>query len=97
MKQIFRNSIHINSKSHDCSLVEIEGKKVKITYEAYNAQEKCNAEVFDGHKWNHIFSILDLGIIPNNSAYIWDEKKRKEYSNELFKKMEILCKRLLIN
>ena len=29
----FRNSIHAKSKSHDCLITEIKGKKIKITSE----------------------------------------------------------------
>jgi len=101
MKQLFRNSTHTNSKSHDCLIAEIGniengGKKVKITYEAYNAVERCNTEFFDGDKWNHILSMLDMGIEPNTSAYnIWDEKKRKSRADELIKKAETMCNGIL--
>ena len=54
MKQLFRNSTHTQSKSHDCLIAEIKGKKIKVTYEAYNAVERCNTELFNGDKWNHI-------------------------------------------
>jgi len=96
MKQLFRNSTHTNRKSHDCLIVEIGNKKVKITYEAYNAVEKCNVNFFDGNKWNHIFSMLDMGVEPNTSAYnIWDEKKRKNRADELFKKAKTICNGIL--
>lgn len=101
MKQIIRNSTHKDGRSHDCLIAEIGnikngGKKVKITYETYNAVERCNTEFFDGVKWNHIFSMLDMGVEPNTSAYnIWDEKKRKSRADELFKKAEIMCKSII--
>lgn len=96
MKQLFRNSTHTSCKSHDCLIAEIKGKKVKITYEAYNAVERCNTEFFDGYKWNYILSMLDMGIEPNTSAYnIWDEKKRKNRADELFKKAETMCNGIL--
>ena len=96
MKQLFRNSIHTQSKSHDCLIAEIKGKKIKVTYEAYNAVERCNTEFFDGDKWNHILSMLDMGIEPNTSAYnVWDENKRKNRADELFKKAETLCNSIL--
>ncbi len=92
MKQLFRNSVHTSSNSHDCLIAEIKNKKIKITYQAYNAQEKCNVEFFDGDKWNHILSILDMGVLSENSAYnIWDENKRKSRADELFKKAESMC------
>lgn len=101
MKQLFRNSIHTPNRSHDCLIAEIGdikngSKKVKITYESYNAVERCNTEFFDGDKWNNILSMLDMGVEPNTSAYnIWNEKKRKSRADELFKKAEVICKGIL--
>lgn len=95
MKQIFRNSTHVRCKSHDCLIAEIKGKKIKITYEAYNASEKCDTYLFDGYKWNHIISMLDMGFQPNNSIYVWDDNKRKERADDLFKKAEIMCKGII--
>ncbi len=100
MKQLFRNSTHTNKESHDCLIAEIGnigngGKKVKITYKAYNAVERCTIEFFDGDKWNHILSMLDMGVEPNTSAYIWDEWKRKSRADELFKKAELMCNGIL--
>ena len=93
MKQIVRNSTHTLNRSHDCLIGEIKGKKIKITYEAYNACEKCNTEFFDGDKWNHILSMLDMGAQPESSAYnIWDENKRKKRADDLFKKSETIIK-----
>jgi hypothetical protein len=73
MKHIFRNSIHREGRSHDCSIVEIGNKKVKITYEAYNAGERCTTEFFDGNKWNHIFNGLEK---PENYEEIMLSKIR---------------------
>lgn len=96
MKQIFRNSTHSSGKSHDCLIAEIKGKKVKITYEAYNAQEKCKTEFFDGEKWNHILSMLDMGIQPETSAYnIWDENMRNKRADDLFIKAVKMCNGIL--
>jgi hypothetical protein len=93
MKILFRNAIHTPNKSHDCLIAElVGGGKVKITYEAYNAVERCNTEFFDGSKWNHILSMLDMGEIPETSAYnIWNETKRKKRADDLFKKAETMC------
>jgi hypothetical protein len=96
MKIIIRNSVHASSTSHDCLIAEIKEKKIKITYQAYNASEKCNTEFFDGDKWNHIFSILDMGVRPENSAYnIWDEEKRKKRADDLFKIAESMCNSII--
>lgn len=101
MKTLERNSTHKNGRSHDCLIAEIGnikngGKKVKITYEAYNAVERCNVEFFDGDKWNHILSMLDMGIEPNTSAYnIWDEKKRKSRADELFIKAQTMITKII--
>ena len=95
MKRLFRNSTHTESRSHDCLIAEIKGKKIKVTYEAYNAVERCNTEFFDGDKWNHILSMFDMGIVPNTTAYIWDEIKRKNRADELFKKAVTMCNGIL--
>lgn len=96
MKQIFRNSTHLDKRSHDCLVCEIKGKKVKITYEAYNADEKCSVDIFDGYKWNHILSMLDMGIIPDRSAYsLLNGVERNHRSNELIKIAETLCNDIL--
>ena len=33
MKQLFRNSTHTQSRSHDCLIAEIKGKKIKVIIE----------------------------------------------------------------
>lgn len=91
MQILFSNDTHIDGRSYDCKIVTINGKKCKITYEAYNAAEKCNTEIFDGYKWCPFLSMWDTGSIPNNSAYIWDSKKRKERANMLFKRAVEMC------
>lgn len=101
MTILYRSDIHINEKSHDCLIAEIGnikngGKKVKMTYEAYNAVEKCTIECFDGYKWNSILSMLDLGEKPETRAYItWGNDKRRKRANDLFKKAETICKLII--
>lgn len=96
MERIFRNSTHTKSKSYDCLISVIKGTRVKITYEAYNAVEKCYVEIFDGAKFNRILSMLDMGVTPFPTAYnIWDEKKRKSRADELFKIAETMCNGIL--
>ncbi len=96
MKKLLRNSIHTKGSSHDCLIGEFKEKKIKITYLAYNAAEKCNVEFFDGDKWNHIFSMLDMGVVAESSAYnIWNEDKRKRRADDLFITAEAMIKILL--
>jgi len=95
MKKLFRNSTHNDRLSHDCLVVELNGKKVKLTYTSENASEGLSVQVFDGYKFNYILSMLDMGITPNNSSYIWNEQKRKNRADELFKVAEKLCKSIL--
>jgi len=95
MKQLFRNSTHTKSNSHDCLIAEIKGKKIKVTYEAYNANERCSIDFFDGDKWNNILSMLDMGVQPSRDAYIWNENKRKDRADELFKKATTMCNGIL--
>lgn len=100
MKVLVRNSIHVGEKSHDCLIAEIGnikngGKKVKFTYQAYNANESCSTEFFDGYKWNPILSMLDLGVQRETSAYVWNRDQRKQRADELFKKAETICNKLI--
>lgn len=96
MKPLFRTSSHQTNRSHDCLIAEIKGKIVKITYEAYNAVEKCNTEFFDGNKWNHILSMLDMGHQPMGSAYnILDEGERLARAEGLFKTSELICNKII--
>lgn len=95
MKKLFRNSTHSQSESHDCLIAEIKGKKIKVTYESYNANERCTTEFFDGDKWNHILSMLDMGVQPSRDAYIWNQIKRKDRADELFEKAVTMCNGIL--
>lgn len=96
MKKIVRNSTHKSGRSYDCLIAENGGKKLKMTYDCCNTGERCTIEIFDGYRWNHILSILDMGIEPNKSAAtVWDENKRKNRADELFKKAEIMCKAII--
>lgn len=96
MKTIIRNSIHKAERSHDCLIAEIKGKKVKFTYEAFNAVERCTTEFFDGDKWNIILGMWDMGFEPNKSAYItFDVNERKKRADELFSTAETICNGIL--
>jgi hypothetical protein len=88
MKELIRNAMHVEGKSHDCLIKEYNGKKVKFTYEAYNAVERCTTELFDGYKWNPVIHMLDIAVKPETSAYIWDSTKRMQRADGLFKDSE---------
>ncbi len=96
MEEIFRNIAHKGDRMHDCSVLNISGKFVKITYECYNAVERCNVDIFDGDKWNQIFSMLDLGIMPESSAYSWRDELKKERANCLIGISKLSIKKLII-
>lgn len=95
MKGTIRNSIHDKERSHDCLVYDIEGVVVKITYEAYNAVERCNTEIFDNVKWNHFCSMRDIGVEPNSCAFGWDATKREVRAKELFAKSGYFCDKIL--
>ncbi len=95
MKEIIRNSIHVNGKSYDSLFCEFKGKKIRMIYEAYNANELCYVEIFNGDKWNPFLNLLDLGILNEKSAYIWSETKRKQRSDDLFEKFKVMINKIL--
>lgn len=86
MKEILRERVHGDYTSHDTLIVSYKETKAKITYEASNATERCTTEFFDGTKWNHIFSLSDMGISPNKSAYISSQIERQTRAENLFGK-----------
>ena len=54
-----------------------------MTYECYNAVERFTGELFVGGKWEHFFSILDLGVTSDSSNYVRDEFVREKRSKQL--------------
>ncbi len=95
-KELLRNSIHQGGKSYDVSVFKTDADmKFKMTYQSYNAVERFNGEVWDGHKWNHLFNMLDLKEIPDTSSYIQDFPKRMIKCNDLIKKGLDFCKIIL--
>jgi hypothetical protein len=96
METFTRNKLHLSAKSHDCLLGTIFDKRVKFTYEAYNAAERCKAEVFDGYKWNTALTLEDTGIMVNCSIYVKDADKREARASEIFDKMEEMLKYILL-
>ena len=96
MKKVFRESIHQIGRSHDCAIYEYKERKIKVVYQAYNANETCETFLFDGNKWNQIFCLEDLGILPNRSAYnIYEPSKRMAQAENFIKKMLIAVKTIL--
>lgn len=87
VKQIYRSEIHKNERSHDVCIVQqsnvVKGVKLKMTYESYNAVERFTGELFVNGKWEHHFSMLDLGVESERSSYIWDNSKRLKRAEDL--------------
>jgi hypothetical protein len=87
IKQIYRSEIHKNERSHDVCIIQdqskVRGVKLKMTYESYNAVERFTGELFVGGKWEHHFSMLDLGVEPERSSYNCDNSKRLKRTEDL--------------
>jgi hypothetical protein len=87
VKQIYRSEIHKNEKSHDVCIIQdqskVRGVKLKMTYESYNAVERFTGELFVGGKWEHHFSMLDLGVESEKSSYIWHPSIRLKRAEDL--------------
>ena len=85
-KVIYESKIHVRDKSHDVLVIQepkVNGVKLKMTYECYNANERFTGELFVGGKWEHFFSILDLGVTSDSSNYVSDEFVREKRSKQL--------------
>lgn len=85
-KELYRSKIHTDSKSHEVIVIEEGGYKLKMTYECYNAVERFTGELFVGGKWEHFFSLLDLGVLPDTSNYVRSGDHRLVRTEELIKK-----------
>ena len=80
--------------AHDSKLINLYtglgeiGKKVfRFRYRAYNAGEEFTGELFNGKKFNPTFTMSDLGVHPDCSAYhILDEPQLKDRIEMLTKK-----------
>jgi hypothetical protein len=63
------------SRTSDVRLIELYQPETtwkrtfRFTYEAYNAVERFYGEMFNDGKFEPIFTMRDLGVIPNDSAY----------------------------
>ena len=93
-KEIYRSKIHIGDKSHDVVIIQdnsrVNGCKLKMTYECYNAVERFTGERLVGGKWEFNFSMLDLGYKSDTSMYVCDEIKRLTRAEKLFKEGIVL-------
>lgn len=95
MKQIIHKN-HSPSASHHMMVTTILGRKIKMTYEAYNAVERCSIKLFDGNEFNSLFEISDIDK-PKRDAYnILSPDEREKRALMLFKKAEDYCKFLLL-
>lgn len=80
-KVIHESKIHIRDKSHDVLVIQdtkVNGVKLKMTYECYNAVERFTGDLFVGGKWEHLFSLMDLGITSDSSNYVRSEMFRQD-------------------
>lgn len=87
-KVIYESKIHVRDKSHDVLVIQepkVNGVKLKMTYECYNANERFTGELFVGGKWEHFFSMSDLGITSDKTNYVRDELVRKNRCKDLQK------------
>lgn len=85
-KVIYESKIHVRDKSHDVLVIQdprVNGVKLKMTYECYNANERFTGELFVGGKWEHFFSMSDLGVTSDITNYVRDELVRKNRCKDL--------------
>jgi hypothetical protein len=90
VKELYRSKLHKRDKSHDVCIIQdqsnVRGVKLKMTYECYNSLERFAGEQWNGGKWEHIFSLLDLGVWVESSMYVSDDSVRLKRAEELIKK-----------
>jgi hypothetical protein len=90
VKELYRSKIHKREKSHDVCIIQdqskVKGVKLKMTYECYNALERFTGEQWNGGKWEHTFSMLDLGVSEERTNYVSDDSVRLKRTEELIKK-----------
>ena len=90
VKELYRSKLHKREKSHDVCIIQdqskVRGVKLKMTYECYNAVERFTGEQWVGGKWEHTFSMLDLGVSEERSMYVSSESVRLKRTEELIKK-----------
>lgn len=71
MKELETVSIVRSEHYHIMKLLSDNNQIIKMTYDCYNGVERCNIELFNKQegKFNSVFSLLDLGFIPDSSFY----------------------------
>ena len=84
--ELYRSKIHIQYKSYEVIIIQLGSYKLKMTYECYNAVERFIGELWVNGKWEHAFSMFDLGVIPDTSMYVKSESVRLVQSESLIKK-----------
>ncbi len=85
-KVIYESKGHTRDTSHDVLVIQepkVNGVKMKMTYECYNAVERFTGELFVGGKWEHFFCLRDLGITSDKSMYVRDESVRSNKCKQL--------------
>lgn len=89
-KELYRSKLHTRDKSHDVVIIQdttrVNGCKLKMTYECYNANERFTGERLVGGKWEFNFSMSDLGVSSESSMYVSSEMKREQRSESLIVK-----------
>jgi hypothetical protein len=89
-KELYRSKVHNRDNSHDVVIIQditrVSGVKLKMTYESYNAVERFTGEQYINGKWEHTFSIMDLGVSPDRSMYVSSEMKREQRAESLIEK-----------
>ena len=76
VKELYRSKLHKRDKSHDVCIVQdninVNGSKLKMTYECYNGVDRFTGERFVSGKWEHNFSMLDLGVLSEQPESFFD-------------------------
>jgi hypothetical protein len=95
MNLLHRSPIHKIGKSHDFRVIKIKRTVLFITYEAYNAVEKFDIEIFNGKEKSYILSIYDIGESPNSTAYVNSIAERELRSIDLFNKAVKMLEKII--
>jgi hypothetical protein len=89
-KELYRSKLHKRDSSHDVVIIQdttrVNGCKLKMTYQCYNAVERFTGERLVDGKWEFNFSMEDLGVTPISSNYVCDSSKRLARAESLIEK-----------